>query len=178
MQSQTKKLACGHDVPREFDPEQVEVIGRVIDLVKLDPISYEAEITELYSGMELYYYYEEKTFQYISDGTPPKAQFKNLCESCLIESLKKEDPHYGDGVYFTQHSCLFDQNTHSEVVQSHGIPYRPHRATYTCMDESVFRKIYKTGGVIRSSKHRIEDINNTKMVSIEEGVVFPLCLGW
>lgn len=178
MSNQIKNFECGHQIPADFNQERIELVGRVTDPAKIDTKSYESETTELYPGLEFYYYYEEKTYQFINMGEPPKARLQNLCQSCLLNTLKTEEPHYGDGVYFTQHSQLFDSETHQEVLLSHGIPYRPYRATYICMDASVFRKIYKTGGVLRSSKHTVEQINDTKMVSVDNGVLYPLCLGW
>lgn len=115
MAKQTKICACGHTVPIDFDQEQIELTGKVSDLNMLDPISYKAEATELYKGIELYYYYEEDTLKFIDDGSAPKAKFKNLCESCLLETLQTDEPHYGDGVYLTQHKQLFDNATHEEV---------------------------------------------------------------
>ncbi|MEH7254783.1 hypothetical protein V7111_21990 [Neobacillus niacini] len=178
METQTKKFTCGHDVPEDFDQENIELIGQVTDLTQLDTVSYDAETTNLYPGVEIYYYYEEKTFKFISDGTPPKARFQNKCEACLLESLTTEEPHYGDGVYFSQHKQLFHMETHEETVRSHGIPLREYRATYICLNEAVFKKIKKTGGVLRSRKHIVENINDQKLVSISEGVVYPLCIGW
>ncbi|RWU13111.1 hypothetical protein [Anoxybacillus flavithermus] len=178
MAKQTKICACGHTVPIDFDQEQIELTGKVSDLNMLDLISYKAETTELYKGIELYYYYEEDTLKFIDDGSAPKAKFKNLCESCLLETLQTYEPHYGDGVYLTQHKQLFDNATHEEVKKSHGISYRKHRATYVCLDESVFRKIYKTGGVVRSCKHTVQTIGDKKMVSVDDGVLFQLYLDW
>ncbi|MEZ7172939.1 hypothetical protein [Sporosarcina sp. OR05] len=178
MSKRTKTFNCGHEIPENFNPEEMELCGSITDISKIDLQSHEAEVTELYSGIEIYYYYEEKTYQYISNGEPPKARYQHLCLNCLMDTINTREPHYGDGIYFTQHSQLFNNKTHQEVLHSHGIPYRSYKATYVCLDETSFRKIYRSGGVLRSTTHQVESVGGIKMVSLYDNTVFPLCLGW
>jgi hypothetical protein len=170
-----KQMKCGHMVFDTYDQEDLELIGFVGNHNDLDPESRVAEETEVRSGAILYYYCEESTLQHIRNGAvAPTATEQGLCENCLRASRNTPAPHYGDGVYFSQHSNLRDLNqTHPAVVQSHGIDMvkRRWRADYLCIDDVPFKKIYQTGGVIRSKQHFL---NSAGRLELDFGVVAPL----
>jgi hypothetical protein len=169
-----KCKSCGQDVSVHFDQESIEYKGFITDLTAIDEVSRDVEELEIFDGMPMYYYYEEETMKYIINGEPPTGAIRGVCEECLIRSFETDEPHYGDGVYFTQHGAIMDPATSDQVFRSHGIPRRKYKAVYICNQKDHFRKIMKTGGVFRSKVHN--KINDNTRIALKTGVAFQISL--
>ncbi|PWI56584.1 hypothetical protein BM613_12990 [Sulfoacidibacillus thermotolerans] len=154
-------IKCTH--PDNYDQESINYKGLVVNVKSLDPISKRAEGGKIHQGIPFYYYYDEATWQFVRDKQIPTAKVRNMCRKCLKKSLSTDEPHYGDGVYMTLHSDLYNANTTTEVLKSHGIGKRSFKATYMCCSAETFRKIPCTGGVVRSVVHQVNQVGRLAM---------------
>lgn len=77
------------------------------------------------------------------------------CVDCLKNSITTDNPHYGDGAYGTINKYIIPNETANpqSIIRAHGLSMlekRIFRAVVRINKAEFFRKIPKTGGVVRS----------------------------